>query len=161
MLYQISGNNVVGVMNISNVEKEIEYEQNNPDYIRIEEPLAEFLECYEFTGTDIVLKSDWETVKASIEAELANATVNDTGLVVPNSITIRQAREQLIRDGLFSSVDTAIHSITDATERAITQNYWEYSEVFERRSPILIGLGTAIGLTEEQLDEMFIAASKL
>lgn len=80
---------------------------------------------------------------------------------IPKSITIRQAREQLIRDGLFATATIAINSIEDATEKAITQNYWEYSERFERNHPSLIALGTVIGLTEVQLDAMFIEAAKL
>lgn len=85
----------------------------------------------------------------------------DARVVVPDRITLRQAREQLIIDGLFSSVETAIESIQDATQKAITRNYWEYSQDFTRDNPILIALATSLGLTDTQLDTLFINASKL
>lgn len=80
---------------------------------------------------------------------------------VPNIITIRQAREQLIRDGLFANIETAIVSIVDLTEQAIVRNYWEYSDMFERQHPTLLTLATLLGLSDTDLDTLFIDASKL
>jgi hypothetical protein len=59
------------------------------------------------------------------------------------------------------TIESQIDSIVDETERLIARNYWEYSEVFERNHPILLQLVAALGLTSEQLDQMFIAGSKL
>ena len=39
--------------------------------------------------------------------------------------------------------------------------FWEDSNTFERNHPTLVELGTALGLTEAELDMMFINASKL
>ena len=54
-----------------------------------------------------------------------------------------------------------IDSIEDPTERLLTQVFWEDSNTFERNHPMLVELGTALGLTEAELDMMFINASKL
>jgi hypothetical protein len=76
-------------------------------------------------------------------------------------ITLRQAREIVIRSGLFNAIETNINNIMNETERLIARNYWEYSEVFERNHPVLLTLVSALGITDEQLDNMFIEASKL
>lgn len=80
---------------------------------------------------------------------------------VPQTITVRQAREQLIKLGLITQVQTSIDSIVDPMQKAIVQNYWEYSIDFKRDNELLIGLASSLGLTSEDLDTMFIEASKL
>lgn len=80
---------------------------------------------------------------------------------VPSEITKRQGRQQLIIMGLISSVQTAIDAISDATEKALIQSFWDDSTVYERYHPQMIALSSAIGLDEASLDAAFIAASQL
>ena len=82
-------------------------------------------------------------------------------ILIPESISKRQARQQLIIDGLYNNVQPIIDSIEDETQRLLTQVFWEDSNTFERNHPMLIQFGTALGLTEAELDMMFINASKL
>ena len=82
-------------------------------------------------------------------------------ILIPESITKRQARQQLIINGLYGNIQQIIDSIEDPTERLLTQVFWEDSNTFERNHPTLVELGTALGLTEAELDMMFINASKL
>ena len=82
-------------------------------------------------------------------------------ILIPESISKRQARQQLIIDGLYNNVQPIIDSIEDETQRLLTQVFWEDSNTFERNHPTLVELGTALGLTEAELDIMFIKASKL
>ena len=82
-------------------------------------------------------------------------------ILIPKSITKRQARQQLIINGLYGNIQPMIDSIEDPTERLLTQVFWEDSNTFERNHPTLVELGTALGLTEAELDMMFINASKL
>ena len=82
-------------------------------------------------------------------------------ILIPESISKRQARQQLIIDGLYNNVQQIIDSIEDETQRLLTQVFWEDSNTFERNHPMLIELGAALGLTEAELDIMFIKASKL
>ena len=96
-----------------------------------------------------------------INGELIAPIKPEPPKVIPQSITIRQAREIVIKMGLFQTVEDTLNGIEDDTQRLIARNYWEYSEVFERNHQILLALTAALGLTDEQLDEMFIAASKL
>ena len=82
-------------------------------------------------------------------------------ILIPESITKRQAKQQLLLDGKLNQVQEVIDSIVDETERMMAQLYWEDSTEFERSHPTLVELGTALGLTEAELDMMFINASKL
>lgn len=83
------------------------------------------------------------------------------GPQVPASVTRRQARQALLLAGLLDSVQPAIDAIPDATQRGLAQIEWDDSQEFERNRPMLISLATAIGLTSEQIDELFITAAGL
>ena len=82
-------------------------------------------------------------------------------ILIPESITKRQAKQQLLLDGKLGQVQEVIDSIPDETERMMAQLYWDESTEFERNHPTLVELGTALGLTKAELDMMFINASKL
>lgn len=74
---------------------------------------------------------------------------------VPQSITPLQAKLQLLKLGLLDEVETLV------TGDRTSQLYWEYASVVERDNEILLMMAEQLGLTSEQVDEMFIAASKL
>lgn len=82
-------------------------------------------------------------------------------IVVPASVTMRQGREALIRAGLDEAVDAAIAAIEDPVARKVALNAWTMSNNFERRNGFISQLGPAIGLTDEQIDALFIAAARL
>ena len=82
-------------------------------------------------------------------------------ILIPESITKRQAKQQLLLDGKLSQVQEVINSIYDETKRMMAQLYWDDSTEFERNHPTLTEIGAALGLTEAELDMMFINASKL
>ena len=82
-------------------------------------------------------------------------------VVVPASVTMRQGREALIRAGLDEAVDAAIAAIQDPVSRKVALNAWTMSNNFERRNGFISQLGPAIGLTDEQIDALFIAAARL
>lgn len=79
---------------------------------------------------------------------------------VPQSITPRQARLALLGAGLLSSVDAALAGLPDPQKTA-AQIEWEYAINVERNSPLVSSLGGALGLTEAQIDELFITAAGL
>lgn len=76
--------------------------------------------------------------------------------VVPSSVTPRQVRLLLLSQGLLSQVESIIASSDEATK--IT---WAYASEFRRDDPLLLALGGQLGLTSEQIDGFFIAASAL
>ena len=74
---------------------------------------------------------------------------------VPQSITRLQAKLQLSEIGKFSQVEALIQG----NEKA--KIYWNDSQNFYRDDEILLNMATALGLTDEQLDDLFLKASKL
>lgn len=80
---------------------------------------------------------------------------------VPQEVTRRQARQALILSGKFGLVQPAIDSILDVTQRALMQSEWDDSQTFQRQRPSLIQMAAAIGLTDADLDALFVQAAAL
>ena len=84
------------------------------------------------------------------------------GPAVPESVSMAAARKALILGGVsLAAVDAAIDSITDSTERDLARTDWEYAATVRRHSPLVDSLGAAIGLTESEIDALFVAAGGL
>lgn len=81
--------------------------------------------------------------------------------LVPQSVTMRQGREILIDMGLLANVNAIIAAIPDPLQRAKAENYFNMSNTMERQNTWVKSIGAALGLTDTQLDEMFIEAAKL
>lgn len=77
------------------------------------------------------------------------------------SCTPRQARLALLAVGILDQVDAAIASIEDETARAGAAIAWEYATEVNRLDPWVVQLGGALGMSDEQLDELFVAAGGL
>jgi hypothetical protein len=80
---------------------------------------------------------------------------------VPASVTKRQAKQWLISSGMLAGVQPTIDAITDDTQRALVQNYWDNSNEFERDNQFLNTLWLNMGGTGEQLDQAFRGAVSL
>lgn len=106
---------------------------------------------------DITLEDG--TIKTKLEqeteylAQLKKATV-------PSSITMRQARLAMIDAGIYTQVDTAIAAMT-GPEGDKARVEWEYAASVERNAELLTSLATALALSEESIDDLFIAAKSL
>jgi hypothetical protein len=75
---------------------------------------------------------------------------------VPAQITMRQARLALLQAGMLDAVDAAINALSEpAKTRARIE--WEYSSSVVRANGFVAVLATALGLTDAQLDALFIA----
>ena len=81
--------------------------------------------------------------------------------LVPESVTKRQGRQQMIFIGIIDQVQTAIDVISDPVQKALVQSFWDDSTEYERNHPQMIQLAQAIDFTDEQLDNAFIEAAKL
>ena len=85
-------------------------------------------------------------------------------IIVPKlpPLTARQLRLGLIAAGIsLSSVEAAIAGIEDAPDREIAKVEWEYASQFERDHPLIGQVGTALGLTDEQIDAAWLPAGDL
>lgn len=94
-------------------------------------------------------------IKYRVLPKTENEIVEYRKSQVPKSITPLQAKLQLLKLGLLDEVEALVTS--DRT----SQLYWEYASVVERDNAVLLLMANSIGLTSEQVDEMFIEASKL
>lgn len=76
---------------------------------------------------------------------------------VPMSITQRQCRLKLNQMGKYKDVVNFIENSEDDEIKI----EWEYATEIERNNPLVSTLGEQLGLTKEQLDNLFVEASKL
>lgn len=75
---------------------------------------------------------------------------------IPSVVSMRQARLALLQSGLLATVDAAIAQGTEADK--IT---WEYATEVNRNDTLVANLSMALGLTEQQLNDLFVLASAL
>lgn len=81
---------------------------------------------------------------------------------VPESVTMKSARKALILAGIsMPTIEAAFDTITDATQKELAKVDWEFSANVLRQSPLVASMATALGLTSQQVDDLFIAASKI
>lgn len=114
-----------------------------------EEVHAELLEGNS-RGQNIVPGADGQPKLVSPEAPSS----------VPASVTMRQARLALLHAEKLGMVDLAIAGLPSPQKEA-AQIEWEFAATVDRTSPILAMLSGALGMTSEELDQLFMLAATL
>lgn len=84
--------------------------------------------------------------------------VEDGGSVtyVPAEVSRFQARAALLIAGYLPTVEATISAADPLTQLA-----WADAQVFRRNSPTIAALAAAIGLTESQIDALFVQAAQI
>jgi hypothetical protein len=77
-------------------------------------------------------------------------------IYIPQQVTMRQARLQLVALGIYDIVNQAVSSMGNL---AIIE--WEYAATIERTNPFVQAMIGMLGWTTEQADTYFIEADKL
>ena len=95
----------------------------------------------------VYLHADWETMRED-EMRARNP--------VPQQVTMRQARLELLKRELLDDVEAVISA---AGREAQIQ--WEYASVVERSNPVIAIVQQQQGMTDVQIDDMFREAAKL
>lgn len=125
-----------------------------------------------FNGAFFVLAAPeaWHTIgdgptREAVLAWLADGNVaeqyQDPPPPVPRSVSMRQAREALIRRNMLATVETHLAGMA-GIEGEIARNEWTHSQVVERGRPLTLAMAQVLGLTiPEQLDELFVFAATL
>lgn len=80
---------------------------------------------------------------------------------VPEAVTMRQARLALLYSGLYDTINTALTLIPDQTAKSAALIEWEYALFVNRNSALISGLQPMLGLTDDQLDALFITAGNI
>jgi len=102
--------------------------------------------------------TNWpENVPLPTEVELVLAVAKS---LVIGTVTMRQARLALLQSGLLAQVNAAVAAMP-GVEGDAARIEWEFSGAVERNLPLVQSLATALGLTETQLDDLFMLAATL
>lgn len=95
----------------------------------------------------------FESLIAEVEAGAVPA--GPRALVVPG-ITMRQARLALLQAGHYDTVLAAM-----AGQPQAAQIEWEYALTVDRNAPLTVAMASILGLSDAQVDGLFLAASAL
>lgn len=80
---------------------------------------------------------------------------------VPQQVTRAQGKAALIQAGLWDAVESYVDSITDPTEKALALVALNDTTHWNRTSPFLNSAAAALGLSDEDLDNLFIQAAEI
>lgn len=77
------------------------------------------------------------------------------------SVSPRQMRIALVLSGIqISTIESMIDALPEP-DKTVTRITWEYSVEFQRNNPLLNAMAPALGLTSQQIDELFQLALTL
>ena len=81
--------------------------------------------------------------------------------LIPQVVSMRQARLALLGAGQLAAVANAIHGIQDEQQKQAAQIEWEYATEVRRDHWLINGLAPALGMTQADLDNLFVSAAAL
>lgn len=81
--------------------------------------------------------------------------------VVPEQVSRAQGKAALITAGLWPDVLAYVEAMTDPTEKALAEVALNDTTHWRRDSPTLQAISSALGITGEQMDGLFIQASQI
>ena len=99
-------------------------------------------------------------IKVAMTAEEEAEFLATLPVAKVTSVTMRQARRALHAAGLLSQVDSAIDALPEPDKTA-ARIEWEYSTEVQRSNATFITLTAALGLSTQQVDDLFTAAAAL
>ena len=115
---------------------------------------------YKSSNGGIFAFSDIQTVPDDLiplTPEEINALLSPPSMV-PQVVSAAQGGIALIRAGLMDAVQAAV----DAPETPSEVKWaWAHATTWDRSSPALAFLAGAAGITQEQMDALFMAADKI
>lgn len=76
---------------------------------------------------------------------------------IPQQAPMWAIRTVLQNDGYFDQIQSMITASTDIA----LKNVWEYGNFADRNSKFILSILRAFGLTDEQVDQMFVDANNL
>ncbi|MGK9199361.1 MULTISPECIES: hypothetical protein [Sinorhizobium] len=77
-------------------------------------------------------------------------------------LTTRRFRLGLVKNGFTpAQVAAAIETVQEGPEKEVAKIEWEYATTFNRAHPLIDLIGTALGLSDEQIDAMWSTSADL
>lgn len=145
--------------------------------ITSDKPLLEYRIATELRTTSEVVLTETEknhllSVLTSLpidnyfKGQLTHPLVTDVVDGVPVKVTRWQLRAELAIQGLESDVTNAINALPSGTQaeqelKIKAQYAWDYSNYIERDSPTVSMIQMVLGLTDQQVDDIFISAYQI
>jgi hypothetical protein len=80
--------------------------------------------------------------------------------LVPQQVSLARARIVLRQQGLFDAIDAGLKALPEP-QRSVALEAWEYENYVSRDGLLVTSLAGQFGLTDEQLDDLFIAAAAI
>ena len=77
---------------------------------------------------------------------------------VPQQVSALQARVALSRAGLLTAVEAFMASTAATAE---TKIFWQYADPIDRNHVLVKAIGAQLGLTDAQIDALFVAADQI
>ncbi len=109
---------------------------------------------------EINIQTGQEIVRDYTPEEFAAIQQSNSIAYVPPSVSMRQARLALLNDGKLQAVINAISEMEGPSGDA-ARIEWEYSNEVRRNQPLTIALAQVLGLTSEEMDQLFLTAVTL
>lgn len=128
-----------------------------PDGTTAIPPYHTFQAPPEMEGFHAVMNGGWVLVEGPIPPDPQPA-IDLLNWRYSLTCTPFQGRMALINADLLAQVDAII---ADPATPQETKVAWEYAIMWERMSPMIINLGTQLGLTETQIDDLFMDAQSI
>jgi hypothetical protein len=145
--------------------------------ITSDKPLLEYRISTELKSTSEVVLTETEknhllSVLTSLQidnyfkGQLTHPLVTDVVDGVPVKVTRWQLRAELAIRGLENNVTTAISNLPTGTQseqelKIKAQYAWDYSNYIERDSPTVSMIQMVLGLTNSEVDDIFISAYQI
>lgn len=103
--------------------------------------------------------AQYEALIAEVEATYVPPAPQP--IPVPQQVTRAQGKAALIMQGHWQGVLDYVAAIADPTQRALANIALHDTLTWERSSPFLNAATNGLGMTDEQLDALFIQASEI
>ena len=81
--------------------------------------------------------------------------------IVPAVVSRAKGKVVLIRAGLWQSVLDYVAAIPDPVQKAIAEVALHDAQEWRRDSPLMTAISSALGVTEEQMDQLFVATQEV
>lgn len=76
---------------------------------------------------------------------------------IPQQITPYQGKAQLLTEGMLSDVEAIVSTSTDPYLKLA----WNNAIMWERQSPMIASVAAAMGMTDAEVDDLFVAAAQI
>lgn len=112
-------------------------------------------EGFKVTGWSFTLEEDHAVGTPTLEP------IPEPATPVPQTVSRAQGKAALIKGGLWTAVVSYVESIEDEMVRLLAETALYDTQEWRRDSPFLSGCSQELGLTQGDLDNLFITASEI